>query len=131
LTSLLWFYAQANVGFSANIRTLLLDDVVHLFTFILVSWLTSLVYKKTMLLEVTSKELARSNLELEQFAARAAHDLQSPLASILGFTELLKEKYETAGDAETQDFTNHIIESVKRASAFIKALLKLLRLQLS
>ena len=123
LAGLLWFYAQADAGFSTSVRTLLLDDAVHLITFVLVSCLTGLIYKKTMLLEITSKELARSNLELEQFAAKAAHDLQSPLAAILGFTELLKEKHEKAGDAEAQGFTDHIIQSVKRASAFIKALL--------
>ena len=123
LAALLWSYAQADVGFLFNMPTSLLDGAVHLFTFMLVSWLTSMVHKKAMLLDVASKELVRSNLELEQFAARAAHDLQSPLATILGFTELLKEKYEKAGDAETQDFTDHIIQSVKRTSAFIKALL--------
>lgn len=123
LAAILWFYAQADVGFSVNMRTLLLDDAVHLFTFALVSWLTSMVYNKTVLLESISKELARSNLELEQFATKAAHDLQSPLATIKGFTELLKEKYEKTGDVETRDFTDHIIQSVKRMSAFIKALL--------
>jgi len=123
LAALLWFYAQVDVGFSTNFRTLFLDGAVHWFTFALVSWLTGLVYKKTMLLETASKELARSNTELELFSVKAAHDLQSPLATILGFAELLKEKYQDSGDEATKDFIERIINSVKRLSTFIKALL--------
>ena len=123
LAALLWFCAQVDVGFSTNLRTLLLDGAVHWFTFALVSWLTSLVHKKAMQLETATKELARSNLELELFSGKAAHDLQSPLATILGFAELLKEKYQDSGDEATKDFIERIINSVKRLSAFIKALL--------
>ncbi|MFA5391359.1 MAG: ATP-binding protein [Candidatus Omnitrophota bacterium] len=123
LAALLWFCAQLDVGFSTNLQTLLLDGAVHWFTFALVSWLTSLVHKKAMQLETATKELARSNLELELFSGKAAHDLQSPLATILGFAELLKEKYQDSGDEATKDFIERIINSVKRLSAFIKALL--------
>jgi PAS domain S-box-containing protein len=44
-------------------------------------------------LERTSRELERSNAELERYAAVAAHDLRSPLATIGGFLELLGEHY--------------------------------------
>jgi PAS domain S-box-containing protein len=44
-------------------------------------------------LERTSRELERSNAELERYAAVAAHDLRSPLATIGGFLELLGEQY--------------------------------------
>jgi light-regulated signal transduction histidine kinase (bacteriophytochrome) len=123
LTALLWFYAQVHAGLSDNMRTSLLDATVHLLTFMLVFWLTSLVHKKAMLLEITSKELVRSNHELELFAAKAAHDLQSPLATILGFAEILKEKNQNSEDKATKDFIERIISSAKRMSAFIKALL--------
>jgi len=117
LSSLMWLLAQWNFPF------LFWNGIVRAITFAVVCEMTGIIRGKEEQLEKKSKELARSNLELEQFAVRAAHDLQSPLATILGFTELLKEKYEKSGDAEARDFTGHIIQSVKRSSAFIKALL--------
>ena len=123
LTARLWFFGEIDAKTSISMWILIFNGAVHFVTFALVFWLTSLVYKKTMLLEDTSKELARSNLELELFSGKAAHDLQTPLATILGFAELLKEKYQDSGDAATKDFTERIISSVKRMSIFIKALL--------
>ena len=74
-------------------------------------------------MEQKTKELARSNLELELFAGKAAHDLQAPLATILGFAELLKEKCEGSGEEAMKDFSERIINNVRRMSVFIKALL--------
>jgi PAS domain S-box-containing protein len=39
------------------------------------------------------EELARTNEELQEFAATAAHDLQEPLRTISGFAELLEARY--------------------------------------
>ena len=121
-TAFLWSLARMDAEFSIGMRTLLLDGAVHFSTFTLVFWLTHLVHEKAMLLESVSKELARSNQELELFAAKAAHDLQSPLATILGFAELLRDKYQDS-DGETKDFTDRIIGTVNRTIIFIKALL--------
>ncbi len=123
LIALLWSFAQGYEGYAADMRTFLLDGVIHFFVFALISWLTGWVRKSAALLEMKSKELARSNYELELFAGKAAHDLQSPLASILGFAELLKDKSQESGDGATKDFTERIISSAKRMSGFIKALL--------
>jgi len=123
LTALLWFYAQALERSWADMRTLTLDSTVHLVTFVLVSWLTGLIYKKTMLLEAASKELARSNSELEQFAFRAAHDLKAPLTNIFGFTGFLAEKYQNSEDKEAQECADGILRSVRRMNSMIKAIL--------
>lgn len=129
LTALMWFLAEWDVGHFKSASIFFQNGIVYACTFIVIFQMTEIIHEKVAQLEKKSKELSRSNLELEQFAARAAHDLQSPLATILGFTELLKEKYEKSGDAEAQDFTGHIIQSVKRASAFIKALLNYSRVK--
>ncbi len=121
--TLLWTSAQRYEGYTDDLRTFLLDTVLHLFIFMLIFWLTHLVRRGAVLLEAKSKELTRSNRELEQFAAKAAHDLQSPLATILGYSELIREKHEKTGDEETKSFADHVIQGVKRMSGFIKALL--------
>ena len=123
LVGFLWSIAQGYEGYAADRWTFLLDAAVHFSIFALIYWLVYLVHKGAILLGKQSKELARSNEELEFFAERAAHDLQAPLATILGFTELIKEKYQDSDDAATKDFTERIISNVKRMSVFIKALL--------
>lgn len=124
LVALLWFLAQADVGFSLSTRTLLLDGVVHLLTFALVFWLTSRVRQSAMLLGLRSKELARSNLELEQFAFKAAHDLQSPLATLFSYSEFLAEKSGSAPeDGKLTLCADAISKSANRMSLMIKALL--------
>ncbi len=121
--TLLWSFAQGYEGYSTDRRTFVLDGAVHFLIFVLIYELTGRVRKSAALLEQRSKELARSNLELELFAGKAAHDLQTPLATIFGFTELLKEKYQDSGDQTAKDFTERILSSVTRMSVFIKALL--------
>ena len=127
MTALLWAIAQWDAGYFKTPFMAMGDGCVHLTTFLFVFWMTLLVHTKTVLLEEQSKELARSNNELEQFAYRAAHDLQSPLATIHGFAELLDEKQKGSGDKEIKECVDHIEKSVKRMSAFIKALLNYAR----
>jgi light-regulated signal transduction histidine kinase (bacteriophytochrome) len=117
LSSLMWFFAQWNMTF------LFWNFNVRLLTFAVVCGMTGVIRNKEKQLRIKSEELVRSNGELEMFAAKAAHDLQSPLATILGFAEILKEKYQGSGDETTKDFMNRIISTVNRMSVFIRALL--------
>ena len=82
LITLLWSFAQGYEGYSSDGRTFVLDAILHFFIFVLIYGLTGWVRQSAMLLEQKTKELARSNLELELFAGKAAHDLQAPLATI-------------------------------------------------
>lgn len=62
---------------------------------------------------IRSEELNRSNRDLLHFAAIAAHDLKSPLATIAGFTELLDSGLRgKIGIDETE-----YIQAIKRSSA--------------
>lgn len=60
-----------------------------------------------------SRRLEQSNLDLEHFAAIAAHDLKSPLATIAGYMELLED--DVAGKVEFDDL--EYIRTVRRLAA--------------
>ncbi len=124
LTATMWFFAEWDTGHFKTTSIFLCNGLIYIGTFIVIFVMTNLVHEKKLQLETKSKELARSNLELEQFAFKAAHDLQSPLVTILGFTELLQEKCSKLGDAETNTFLQHILKGIERMSAFTKALLE-------
>lgn len=62
---------------------------------------------------VRSEELKRSNRDLEHFAAIAAHDLKSPLATIMGFAELLFEDRQGQMEVEEVEY----LQVIKRSSA--------------
>jgi light-regulated signal transduction histidine kinase (bacteriophytochrome) len=123
LSSILWAIAQKDMSF------LPANALVRALTFGVVCMMTGIVRRKEEQLAIISDELARSNRELELFASKAAHDLQSPLATILGFAELLKDKYQDSGDETTKDFTERIIATVNRTILFIKALLNYANVQ--
>src|ERR687884_1185881 len=68
-------------------------------------------------------ELERSNAELAQFASMVSHDLQSPLSSIAGFSQLLQEHYADHLDARATKCFTRIMDGVKRMQALIEGVL--------
>ncbi len=119
----LWLAAQGYEGYAANIPDFIVDGILHTVIFFLIFWLTHLVRQRALLLSERTKELARSNEELERFASKAAHDLQAPLANVFGFTELLQVKYKDSQDEQTNGYIEHILKGIRRMSDFIRALL--------
>ncbi|OFY83188.1 MAG: hypothetical protein A3F72_21470 [Bacteroidetes bacterium RIFCSPLOWO2_12_FULL_35_15] len=74
-------------------------------------------------LDNKTKELERSNKELEQFAYVASHDLQEPLRTISNYVDLLEEDYsETKNEIIKQYFT-FITSASSRMQILIKDLL--------
>lgn len=78
-------------------------------------------------LETAVEKLHRSNEELEQFASIASHDLQSPLRSIVNFTQLLKRNVEGKLDKDTEEFLGFIEAGGKRMQSLITDLLQVAR----
>lgn len=77
-------------------------------------------------LNATNQEIEKKNEELKllndqknQFLGMAAHDLRNPLTVIEGYSTLLKDKLEEAGDPTTTNMINRI----QKSSAFMLQLI--------
>jgi PAS domain S-box-containing protein len=90
--------------------------------------LENLVEDRTKELKRTNAELARSNMELEQFAYVASHDLQEPLRKIQAFSELVQKDNKEIMTSQSHIFLQKIINSANRLSVLIDDLLNFSRL---
>ena len=75
------------------------------------------------------EELARSNTALAQFAKIASHDLQEPLRSLRGFTDLLVRRYVGRLDDKADEFIGHIDDCGKRMERLIESVLNHAKVQ--
>ncbi len=75
------------------------------------------------------EELARSNTALAQFAKIASHDLQEPLRSLRGFTDLLLRRYEGKLDEKADQFIGHIHDCGLRMERIIESVLSHAKVQ--
>lgn len=79
-------------------------------------------------LQQASEELKRSNVELEQFAYVASHDLQEPLHLISAFTDRILNLYTGVLDEKGADYLRRVQRSVKRMRQLIDDLLQFSRI---
>ena len=75
--------------------------------------------------ELSNRELAALNLELEAFSYSVSHDLRAPLRSMDGFSQVLLEDYGDKLDAEGQDALQRIRAASQRMGLLIDDLLRL------
>ncbi|MGB8193765.1 MAG: response regulator [Chitinophagaceae bacterium] len=80
------------------------------------------VKERTKELQQTNEELEASNIELQQYASLASHDLQEPLRKILIFSKLVQQKF-LAEMPEADQYMNKIINSSERMRDLINDLL--------
>jgi PAS domain S-box-containing protein len=71
----------------------------------------------------TAKELGRSNRELQDFAFVMSHDLQEPLRSIVGFSNMLHERAGSSLDEESLRYLDVVERNGKKLQLLIKDLL--------
>jgi len=68
--------------------------------------------------------LIKQNKELEQFNFITSHDLQEPLISLIGYSNMLKEDYFDKLDDEGKLFLDFISNSALRMRSLISGLLE-------
>ncbi len=73
--------------------------------------------------------LEKSNMELQQFAYVASHDLQTPLRGIAGFAQMLQSDYRNKLSDEADQHLERIVEGTKRLQQMIGDLLSFARVE--
>ena len=85
--------------------------------------LESTVAERTTELRHSVRELERSNQALQEFAAIAAHDLQSPLRIITSFSGQLRESLQNTLSEKDEKSLTYVIEGGARMQAMTRDLL--------
>ncbi|MGE5492365.1 MAG: ATP-binding protein [Actinomycetota bacterium] len=86
------------------------------------------VQQRTAELGQANEALLKSNLDLQQFAHVAAHDMQTPLRSIASFAQLLLKDYGGRLDANADLYIHQVVDNTKRLQMLITDLLAYSRL---
>ncbi len=77
-----------------------------------------------------NEDLKNLNSSKDKFFSIIAHDLKSPLAGLLGFTEILLEEFGELHDDEKKEFIGHAHQAAKNLNALLENLLEWSRIQI-
>ena len=81
------------------------------------------LYQRNLELRAQAEALRRTNEELEQFAYVASHDLQAPLRSIIGFTQMLARRCKAQLNEEGLEYLGYVERSGMQMHHLINDLL--------
>ncbi|MFC6663263.1 sensor histidine kinase [Deinococcus multiflagellatus] len=84
--------------------------------------------ENTRVLQERTRELERSNADLERFAYVASHDLQEPLRTIASFAELIERRYGQHLDDRGRQYLTFVTRGAERMKVLIDDLLVFSRL---
>ena len=79
-------------------------------------------------LEATSRDLARSNAELEHFAYVASHDLRQPLRMVSSYLGLIEKRLKSRLEPDERGFLEFALDGARRMDKMIVGLLDYSRL---
>ena len=79
--------------------------------------------KLSIKLEKSEKELLKANADKDKFFTIIAHDLKSPFNSIIGFSEVLKNDYQSLDENEKRSMINSIGRSANTTYKLLENLL--------
>lgn len=74
-------------------------------------------------LQQKTRELERSNAELEQFAYVTSHDLRQPLRMVNGYVQMLERRLAEKLDNETREMMHFVTDGAKRMDQMLVSLL--------
>jgi signal transduction histidine kinase len=85
--------------------------------------LAATIRERTAELEARTRDLERSNTELELFASVASHDMQEPLRMIRSYCELLQKRYANQLDDSADEFIAYAVDGATRLQKMVQSLL--------
>jgi PAS domain S-box-containing protein len=119
-----WRVRKDGTRFWANVTlTAVRDDEGALIGYAKVTRDLSERRRADQALREANQRLARSNRELDGFAATAAHDLQEPLRTVAGFSGLLQQRHGAQLEAGARGYLDHITAAVVRMERLVDHLL--------
>lgn len=104
------------------------DDTIQTYSVFIIDITQRKMYERELLIarksaEEASQKLREVNMDLEQFAYTASHDLQSPLRTISGMVNLLEKKKLIKPDSEEEKLFSLIKSNTDQMRSMVRDLL--------